>query len=61
MSINDRATAIAKYREALIANKKEIVALLVKETGKVQGNAEYDFDMLTGMGCILLIQGMIGV
>jgi len=46
MSMNDRATAIAAYAAKLRAHREEIVALLIQETGKVTGNAEYDFDML---------------
>ena len=34
-------------RETLLAHKKRIVDLLIQETGKVRGNAEYDFTMLT--------------
>ena len=34
------------YRDVLLANKEKIVALLVAETGKVDGNAGYDFEML---------------
>ena len=30
-----------------MAHKKRIVDLLIQETGKVRGNAEYDFTMLT--------------
>jgi len=45
-SIDERAGHIAAFREKLLESKDEIVALLVGETGKVTGNAGYDFDML---------------
>ena len=45
-SIDERAVKITAFRDALVAKKAEIVAALVAETGKVTGNAEYDFDML---------------
>ena len=44
--MNDRAAAIAAYAAKLREHREEIVALLIQETGKVNGNAEYDFDML---------------
>lgn len=44
--MNDRTTAIAAYAAKLREHREEIVALLIQETGKVNGNAEYDFDML---------------
>ena len=46
MSLNSRAAAIAAYAAKLRAHRDEIVSLLVLETGKVSGNAQYDFDML---------------
>lgn len=46
MPIGKRAECIAAYKSKLIENKDSIVALLVKETGKVTGNADYDFTML---------------
>lgn len=46
MSIDERAKLIGAYREKLLERKQDIMALLVAETGKVTGNAEYDFTML---------------
>jgi len=46
MSIADREKCIQKYADNLKAHKKEIMALLVAETGKLNGNADYDFQML---------------
>lgn len=45
-SINERAALIAAYKEKLLEKKQEIIELDVAETGKVTGNAEYDFTML---------------
>lgn len=45
-SIDVRAEAIGKYAVKLKEHKATIVDLLVKETGKVSENAEYDFNML---------------
>jgi acyl-CoA reductase-like NAD-dependent aldehyde dehydrogenase len=46
-SINERAEHIERYKAKLVENKDAIVALLCQETGKVTGNAGYDFQMLT--------------
>jgi acyl-CoA reductase-like NAD-dependent aldehyde dehydrogenase len=46
MSIDDREKHISAYREKLLQNKSHIIDLLVKETGKVRSNADYDFTML---------------
>ena len=43
----DEDLARLAFRETLVAHKKSIVDLLIQETGKVRGNAEYDFTMLT--------------
>jgi acyl-CoA reductase-like NAD-dependent aldehyde dehydrogenase len=45
-SINERAALIEAYKKKLLEKKQEIVDLLVLETGKVAGNADYDFTML---------------
>ena len=47
LSIDARAKLIEGWKASLIEHKDEIVALLVAETGKVTGNAGYDFTMLT--------------
>ena len=47
LSIDARAKLIEGWKSSLIEHKDEIVALLVAETGKVTGNAGYDFTMLT--------------
>eukprot|EP00039_Didymoeca_costata_P033003 m.40276 g.40276 ORF g.40276 m.40276 type:complete len:482 (-) comp9644_c0_seq1:46-1491(-) len=44
--IAERESCILKFRDILLAHKKEIVDMVIKETGKVRGNAEYDFTML---------------
>ena len=46
LGIDGRAAHILAWKAALLANKAKIVSLLIAETGKVRGNAEYDFDML---------------
>jgi acyl-CoA reductase-like NAD-dependent aldehyde dehydrogenase len=46
MSINDREAHIMAFRAKLLERKTELVELLIKETGKVSGNADYDFMML---------------
>lgn len=35
------------FKGILLSKKTEIVSVLMQETGKVQDNAEYDFEMLT--------------
>ncbi len=45
-TIAEREVAIRAFREELIANQKELVALLMEETGKPLGNATYDYQML---------------
>jgi acyl-CoA reductase-like NAD-dependent aldehyde dehydrogenase len=45
-SIDKRAEHIAAYKAKLLERKDDIVNILVKETGKVNGNAGYDFTML---------------
>jgi len=47
LGIDGRSKHILAFRETLVAHKKRIVDLLIQETGKVRGNAEYDFTMLT--------------
>ena len=47
LGIEGRAKHILAYRDALLAKKAEIVNVLIQETGKVRGNAEHDFNMLT--------------
>ena len=47
IGINERAKHILAFRDELLANKTEIVNILIKETGKVKSSAEYDFSMLT--------------
>ena len=46
LSIDARAALLEGWKAQLLAHKDEIVALLVAETGKVAGNAGYDFSML---------------
>ena len=46
LSIDAREAHIEAWKAKLLENKAEIVDLLVAETGKVTGNAEYDFTML---------------
>ena len=50
--INERAKYILAFRDALLSKKRDIVDLLIKETGKVTSNADYDFNMLTD--CLVL-------
>ncbi|EWH09570.1 succinate-semialdehyde dehydrogenase GabD [Catenovulum agarivorans DS-2] len=47
MSLAKREAIILKYVDVLEANKKEIIDILIAETGKPADNAEYDFGMLT--------------
>ena len=47
LGINERAKHILAFRDVLVAKKVEIMDVLVKETGKVTSNADYDFNMLT--------------
>lgn len=46
LSIDARAAHILRWKEELLSHKEEIIQLLVAETGKVTGNATYDFTML---------------
>lgn len=46
MSINERSSLIMSLREKIISRKKEIIDILVAETGKTDENAGYDFTML---------------
>ncbi len=46
LSLDARAGHILAYRDVLVSHRDEIVALLVAETGKLDANAAYDFDML---------------
>jgi len=46
LTIDARAQHIEKFRAKLVEKRSEILELLVRETGKVTGNAEYDFNML---------------
>ena len=43
----ERKKIILRYADLLDVNKDRIVSVLIKETGKPQDNAEYDFGMLT--------------
>lgn len=45
-SIAEREVAILAFQQDLIENQKELVALLMEETGKPLGNATYDYQML---------------
>lgn len=45
-SVNQREKHIKAFQAKLVERKADIIALLIKETGKVTGNAEYDFNML---------------
>ena len=47
LGIEGRSKHILAFRDALTSQKKNIVDVLIQETGKVRGNAEYDFNMLT--------------
>ncbi|TWT83588.1 Glutarate-semialdehyde dehydrogenase DavD [Planctomycetes bacterium CA13] len=47
MPLSQRQTMILKYADLLEENRNEIVDLLIAETGKPIGNADYDFGMLT--------------
>lgn len=46
MTISERGAWIAKLKEALLAEKEDILNLLMAETGKPLGGADYDFGML---------------
>jgi len=46
LSVDKRGELIMKYREKLLEKKDMIIDVLIKETGKVAGNADYDFMML---------------
>ena len=46
LGIEGRSKHILAFRDALLAQKQRIVEVLIQETGKVRGNAEYDFNML---------------
>ncbi|MEM8678501.1 MAG: aldehyde dehydrogenase family protein [Planctomycetota bacterium] len=45
-SLAERRAMVLKYAELLEAHQDEIIDLLIEETGKPIGNAEYDFGML---------------
>ncbi|GAA5510837.1 NAD-dependent succinate-semialdehyde dehydrogenase [Novipirellula caenicola] len=47
MPLSKRQPLILKYAELLEQHRDEILDLLIAETGKPIGNAEYDFGMLT--------------
>jgi len=46
MSLNERTSWITKLKNALIAEKEEILDILMSETGKPLDNATYDFGSL---------------
>lgn len=46
MSITEREAIVLKFADILDAHRDEIIDILVAETGKPQGNADYDFQML---------------
>ncbi len=54
LSINERGEWINKLRDALLDEKKVIMDILIKETGKTVSDAEYDFNMLAD--CLLYFQ-----
>lgn len=47
MSLADRIDIVLRFANVLDENRKEIIDLLIEETGKPKENAEYDFGMLT--------------
>lgn len=46
-SLSKRSALILAYADLLEQHKKEIIDILISETGKPADNAAYDFDMLT--------------
>jgi succinate-semialdehyde dehydrogenase/glutarate-semialdehyde dehydrogenase len=46
LSLSQRELHIRNFISVLKENRDEVVDLLIKETGKTQSTAEYDFDML---------------
>ena len=46
MSLNAREAVILRFIELLREHRREIIDILVAETGKPMANAQYDFDML---------------
>ncbi len=46
MSLEEREVCILGFRQELIEQKEELIALLMQETGKPLGNATYDYNML---------------
>lgn len=46
MSLAKRETLILAFKDALLAQKSELIDILISETGKPYDNAEYDFGML---------------
>ncbi|MFI3207098.1 MAG: aldehyde dehydrogenase family protein, partial [Clostridia bacterium] len=46
LSINEREEYILKYAEVIESHREEIIDLLMLETGKLYGNAVYDYEMI---------------
>ena len=46
ISLKEREAFILKYQACLLEHQDEILDLLMLETGKIQANAQYDFEML---------------
>jgi succinate-semialdehyde dehydrogenase / glutarate-semialdehyde dehydrogenase len=46
MTLNERSAWICKLKNAILEKKEEILNILMSETGKPLGNADYDFGML---------------
>ena len=52
LSINKRKELIDRLISLLKKNESEIVSLLIKETGKTDEIASYDFNMLIDLACL---------